>query len=122
MARILVADDMPQIRELFREMLEAEGHEVVEACDGAQCLALLEQQPVDLAVVDLIMPGTDGIQAIRHIRTRHGGIKLVAMTAGDDSLPAEMGLSLSSMYRADALLRKPFANDVLLRAVRDLLA
>ena len=58
--KILIADDEAEIRELLRLYLEKDGYEVFEAADGIEALALLKQKKIDLAVLDIMMPGPDG--------------------------------------------------------------
>ena len=58
--RILVADDEAEIREVLRLYLEKEGYEIVEAADGTEALRLLKEETIDLAILDIMMPGLDG--------------------------------------------------------------
>lgn len=69
--RILVVDDDDDLREVLTTALAREGHCVDGACDGTEALALLEQQPYDLVLSDLRMPGTDGPSLYEILRTRH---------------------------------------------------
>jgi len=62
---VLVVDDDPDIRLLLRLELSAEGHQIVEAGDGEAALAALEEEPVDLVVLDLMMPVVDGWEVLR---------------------------------------------------------
>lgn len=65
MSTVLVVDDDPDIRLLLRLELSAEGHQIVEAGDGEAALAALEEEPVDLVVLDLMMPVVDGWEVLR---------------------------------------------------------
>ena len=67
---VLVVDDEHGIRLLLRRYLEREGYRVVEAADGAAALAVLATQPIDLAVVDVMMPKVDGFELVRQVRAR----------------------------------------------------
>ena len=58
--RILVADDETEIRDVLRLYLEKEGYEVVEAADGMEAAKLIKQEKIDLAILDIMMPGLDG--------------------------------------------------------------
>jgi DNA-binding response OmpR family regulator len=80
MARILVIDDEPGLREFVRAVLEKEGHEVEEARDGNEALAACDRKPVDLALVDLIMPRKDGVRTIEELRARHPKTAIVVVT------------------------------------------
>ena len=66
--KILVADDRPENRVLLANMLQPLGFEVVEAADGAECLARLGENRIDLLLVDLVMPGVDGFEVARRVR------------------------------------------------------
>ncbi|KAA0676391.1 response regulator transcription factor [Azospirillum brasilense] len=124
MARILVIDDVPALTALLRMTLETQGHHVEEAHDGLSGLSKLEREPFDLAIVDMMMPGLDGIELIRRLRTRDApqvpGI--IAMSGGTDDFPAAFSLNLSAMHGADRVLYKPFHNSELVTAVGELLA
>lgn len=125
MARILVIDDVPSVTALLRMTLEGRGHAVVEAQDGASGLAEFAKAAFDLVIVDMMMPGMDGIALIKHLRTAGtgtGGPAVIAMSGGTDEFPAAYSLKLSEMHGADRLLFKPFDNDELLTAVEDLLS
>jgi CheY-like chemotaxis protein len=83
--RILLAEDNPVNRRLACYMLEKKGHTVITAQDGLEALAMLETEIVDLVLMDVQMPGMDGVEATRAIRAKEtpGGVRLpiVALTA-----------------------------------------
>jgi two-component system, cell cycle response regulator DivK len=83
MTKILIAEDNPVNRELLRELLEMRGHEVFEACDGLQALAMIDEVRPDLLILDLGMPGLDGFAVIRRIRAdaTHAKLPVLAATA-----------------------------------------
>ena len=81
MSRILVADDEPSFRELLADILEAAGHEVVEARDGEEALAALERGVYDLVLTDQRMPGIGGLELLRRIRQRAAPPPVVMLTA-----------------------------------------
>jgi CheY-like chemotaxis protein len=82
-ARILVADDRAASRELIRSMLECDGHDVVEAENGAEVLVLIAEKAPDLILLDLQMPIMDGFAVVREMRTKpqYAGIPIIALTA-----------------------------------------
>src|SRR5260370_16043486 len=82
MARILVMDDDGVIRAAVRRILESAGHEVLEAADGAAGLRLHREQGADLVVVDIFMPGRDGVEVIRALRQEAPLAKVVAISGG----------------------------------------
>jgi CheY-like chemotaxis protein len=83
MIRILVAEDNAVNRELLRELLEARGYTVSEACDGQEALHMIEQAQPDLLLLDIGMPVLDGFAVIRRIREnpRLASLPVVAVTA-----------------------------------------
>jgi CheY-like chemotaxis protein len=119
MARILVVDDEPGLREFVHTVLEQEGHEVEEAKDGNQALAACDRQPVDLALVDLIMPGKDGVRTIEEMRQRHPRTAIVVIT---DTAPVRWPLRL--LYEQPDTLHmivKPLKAEVLIETVTEAL-
>jgi diguanylate cyclase (GGDEF)-like protein len=111
--RILIADDEPANRDLLRRRLECEGHDVVEARNGVEVLALLKEQSCDLVLLDIMMPDMDGFQTLANLKQEPQLRELpVIMISALDELRSvvrciEMG--------AEDYLPKPF-NRVLLRA------
>jgi CheY-like chemotaxis protein len=83
MTRILVAEDNAVNRELLRELLEARGYTVFEACDGQEALQMIEQAQPDLLLLDIGMPVLDGFVVIRKVREnpRLAPLPVVAVTA-----------------------------------------
>ncbi len=80
--RVVVADDEPDVRMLLRLQLEGDGFAVVgEAGDGAEAIELCSTDPPDAAVIDLLMPGTTGFEAIATLREAHPTMAIVAYTA-----------------------------------------
>lgn len=122
MARILLADDLPAFTALLRTVLEGRGHTVVECGDGAEALAALARGTFDLIIVDMMMPGLDGIETVRRLRTGGCTTPVVAMSGGSDDFPAVHSLTMSEMHGANRVLFKPFDNDELLAVVDELLA
>ena len=82
MAKILVADDHDEARGVFASVLRDAGHEVIEATDGEQALAVAAQQHPDVALIDIFMPARDGIDVIRAIRAGDERIRILAVSAG----------------------------------------
>jgi DNA-binding response OmpR family regulator len=80
-SRILIVDDEANQRRTLAIGLRMEGYEVVEAEDGEAALAKLDDQTVDLAIVDLMMPGINGLDLARRIRFRHPDIRIVLTSA-----------------------------------------
>ncbi len=121
MSAILVIDDDPAVREVVREMLRGEGHEVSTADNGRQALEALAAEVFDLVVTDLIMPEQEGIETIAEIRRRDPDIPIVAMSGGGRLGPGDY-LETARFLGADATLAKPFGRQELIATVEALLA
>ena len=111
---ILVVDDDPRLREMVRYTLSREGWEVREAPDGDRALREIERRPPDLVVLDVLMPGTDGLSVCRKIA---GKMPILMLSTRGELADRVLGLDLG----ADDYLPKPFALDELLARVRALL-
>ncbi len=116
MASVLIADDDGHIREVVRYALEKAGYRVFEAADGAQALQVCQEQPIDLAVLDIIMPEADGIEVCRQLLAS-GGPPVVFLTSRDDEIERILGLELG----ADDYVTKPFSPRELVARVRAVL-
>lgn len=104
MSNILIADDEKEIVQLLRIYLETDTVTVLEANDGAQAMALLEQHPVDLALVDIMMPKVDGYQLIKAIRRQENYIPVIVISAKVALSDRVLGIDLG----ADDYVTKPF--------------
>ena len=104
MASVLVVDDDPTVREVVVSYLRAAGHAVAEAADGAAALTTFDAQSADLVVLDLMMPGTDGLELCRQLR-RHSDVPVIVLTAL--GLPEDRVAGLEQ--GADDYVTKPFS-------------
>jgi len=103
-ANILIADDDGHIREVVRYALEKAGYRVLEAADGAEALGVIEDKAVDLVVLDIIMPGEDGLQVCRQVAAK-GDVPVIFLTSRDEEVDRVLGLELG----ADDYVTKPFS-------------
>ncbi|MEQ2007601.1 MAG: response regulator [Limisphaerales bacterium] len=117
MARILIADDEEDVRTLLRRALTIAGHEVQVAKDGNEALAILRTATVDVAVVDLYMPGKDGIETILDVRRRYADIKIIAIT-GSAPKTGPPVLAMAQKLGAHLTLAKPFSVEELMTALK----
>jgi CheY-like chemotaxis protein len=115
--RILVLDDDDAVRRLLHETLTDAGYQVLSARDGREGMRLVAEQPFDLVVTDLIMPGQEGIETIGNLHRDFPSIRIVAMSGAMDS----GYLKTAERLGAHAALRKPIDSQDLLRTIRDLL-
>jgi len=81
--KILVADDNPEMRRLIRSVLAQQHHEVIECRDGSEAVRIWEQQRPDLTLMNVEMPGTDGITATRAICDRLRSARVLILTSFD---------------------------------------
>jgi two-component system nitrogen regulation response regulator NtrX len=114
MATILFIDDDDQARMLFQTALEAAGYRVLTAESGPHGLRLLEQQEVDLTLVDMFMPGMDGLEVIQLLHTTRPACKIIAMSGGSWEWDY---LDTAKQLGANDTLKKPFSLQALLDAV-----
>ena len=101
--RILIVDDDVNIRQLLRLYMEREGYEVDEAARGDEAAAMFEKRPPGLVLLDLMLPGLDGMEVCRRIR-RVSAIPIIMLTAKDETMDKIVGLELG----ADDYITKPF--------------
>jgi two-component system response regulator MprA len=114
---ILVVDDDAPIRRMLERTLAAEGYAITPAVDGGAALAAVERSVPDLVVLDVGMPGLDGLAVCRRLRGRGLAIPILLLTARDAVSDRVDGLDAG----ADDYLVKPFATEELLARVRALL-
>lgn len=103
-ARVLVVDDEAAIRDVLRAYLEAAGHDVAEAADGASALAAARHQPPDVVLLDLGLPDRDGLEVMRELATITPAYVLL-VTARAEEVDRLVGLRMG----ADDYITKPFS-------------
>ena len=118
---LLIVDDHPTNLKLLRAQLEFEGHAVFEAHDGVDALALLERQPVDAVISDILMPRMDGYRLCHEIRThaRLHDLPVILCTStytspGDEKLVLDVG--------ADKYLKRPISREAIVTALHEVIA
>jgi two-component system, OmpR family, response regulator MprA len=116
LGRVLVADDDPPLRRMLDRVLGAEGFEVTLAPDGGAALAMVERSAPDVIVLDVAMPGVDGVAVCRRLRARGVRTPVLMLTARDAVPDRVAGLEAG----ADDYLVKPFAVDELVARLRAL--
>jgi DNA-binding response OmpR family regulator len=104
MTKVLVVDDEPTVREVVAGYLRRDGHEVAEAADGHVALELLDADPPDLVVLDMMLPGVNGLDILRRIRS-NGDVPVIMLTARAEESDRVAGLELG----ADDYVVKPFS-------------
>lgn len=111
MKKILFLEDEPVIREVLAEYMRASDYDVIEAEDGEQALWLLQKNPCDMAILDILVPGISGLEVLREIRKQGSRLPVIMLTAlGDDQTQIEAFDAF-----ADDFVVKPVSPAILLR-------
>ena len=116
MAKILIIEDEVELVKVLRSYLEQSGYQVIEAQRGDKGLTLWKQQQPDLVILDLNLPGMDGLDVARHIRQK-GDTPILMLTARVEEIDQIVGLEVG----ADDYVTKPFSPKVVVARVRALL-
>ena len=120
MARILVIDDDGLFRSIVKTALEGGGHAVVEAADGKAGAEAFGKGGIDLVIVDMYMPGQDGIETIFEMDAGAKGVPVLAVTGGHTM--GNESLRMAETAGANLTMEKDFTPEQLLEAVKGLLA
>jgi DNA-binding response OmpR family regulator len=116
-ATILIVDDEPGVRDVLEEYFAGHDYVAVGAESANAARTIAAKQPVDLALVDINMPGEDGLSLARHLRERYPGIAIVMLTSADAVVDRVVGLEMG----ADDYVSKPFDPRELLARVKSVL-
>ena len=116
---ILVVDDEPLIRQWVCAVLEDEGFRVAVAADGDQALAIVRQEAPALMVLDVFLPGKEGLETILELRKEHHPIKVLATSGGP--IHGYDVLKVARLFGAHAVLAKPYSAEVLLDQIAQVL-
>ena len=112
--RILIVDDEPLIRRFLKTALAAQDYRIEEAGDGEAALDFLKRNPVDLVILDLGLPGMDGLEVTRRLREAGNAVPIVILSSRDDEAGKVAALDLG----ADDYVSKPFGMEELLARIR----
>jgi two-component system torCAD operon response regulator TorR len=116
-ARLLIVEDDPVSRATLAAYMEREGYDVAE-CDGGEAMeAHLARRHIDLVLLDITLPGRDGLTLLRDLRTRTDSLGIILVTAKTDTVDRVVGLELG----ADDYVTKPYERRELLARVRNVL-
>ncbi len=116
MPSVLVVDDEDQVRALLRTTLEKAGYQVVEGRTGKEGLERYRESPTDLVIMDILMPGKDGLESIMELRSEYPAAKIIAITGGSQNVGSMDFLDVAKMMGARRTLHKPFQLKELLEA------
>ncbi len=119
--KVLVVDDNQDIRELVMHILDADGFHVFSAVDGENALAILRSNQVDLILLDVMMPGTSGLEVLTEIRTgslkQHRDIPVIMITSMATTKDIDKALAIG----ANSYIVKPFRGALIREKVRTIL-
>ncbi len=114
---VLLVDDEESVQKLLTYPLEREGYRVVQARDGEEALVRFGEEPVDLVILDLMLPRLDGLAVCRRLREERSAVPIIMLTARGDEGDKVLGLELG----ADDYITKPFSIREFMSRVRALL-
>jgi CheY-like chemotaxis protein len=118
MTTVLTVDDSLMMRKFIAIALASEGYNVSEAGDGCEAIEIVRNSPPDCVVLDLLMPGVDGIEVLETLRKDNVSIPIIVMTANIQASTEEKCFALGAFR----VLNKPPKGDELCAAIRDALA
>ena len=118
--RVLIIEDNDGIRGMMRRMLRKAGYGVIEARDGEGGLDACASCHIDIVITDIVMPGKEGMETIREIRSAYPDIAIVAVSGDGDTSFGSSYLAMAEMFGAARTLAKPFRPRDLLRIVKEL--
>ena len=116
MQNVLIAEDETKLREIVVKYLKKEGYNVFEAEDGEKALEVFKENPLDLVILDVMMPNVDGWSCCREIR-KTSDVPIIMLTARSEENDRVFGFELG----ADDYVTKPFSNRELMMRVRSLI-
>ena len=115
--RVLVVDDEPEVTFALQAFFMGKGYEMLTALDGLQAMRLLRQHPIDLVLLDMKMPGVNGVEVLKFIHSQCSSTKVVVVTAYDVQFQ-----ELVEQIGVDGFLIKPFGIQALTQVVEEVLA
>ena len=130
MTRVLIIDDEEDIRAVLKEVFLRAGFDVDVAADAEEGLDLMRERRADLAIIDVIMPGKDGVETAYEIRMEFPNTKIIVISGGGNVAPLEYEptaittsayLASATSIGADLTMTKPFGRQEILEAARKLI-
>lgn len=117
MTTVLVVDDEPSLVTLLTYNLKKSGFDVVSATDGSSAITTLAEQPIDIMLLDVMLPGKSGVEVTRELRAEKNRIPIIMLTALDEEVDKILGLEIG----ADDYVTKPFSPREVIARVRAVL-
>ncbi len=120
MALVLIVDDDPTVLRMLTQVMQRDGHTVMQAEDGEVAMKLFRQQPADIIITDLLMPNKEGLELISEARDTAPAVGIIAYSGGGKMQP-DSYLQFASGLGADRVFTKPVPITELSMAVTELL-
>ena len=120
MARILIIDDEEVALFTLREILETEGHRVIEATNGNMGINKQRARPCDLVITDIIMPEKEGVETTIELKREFPNLKIIGISGGGRTRNMDF-LKMAEKFGAGKIISKPFSRNELLSAVDEML-
>lgn len=111
--KVLIVDDAEFMRMMLEDIMTKNGHTVLQAEDGQECLNILKKETVDVCVLDIGMPGMDGLEVLKILKEEHPGLKVVMLSA----LSTKSNIETAKQLGADSFVVKPFQADLLVNRI-----
>lgn len=111
--KVLIVDDSDFMRMMLEDILTSNGHTVLQAKDGQECLNILQNDAVDVCVLDIGMPVMDGMETLREIKGKYTNLKVIMLSARSQESNVKLALHLG----ADEFVVKPFGAQCLLERI-----
>lgn len=111
--KVLVVDDSDFMRMMLENILTREGHKVLQASNGPECLEMLRKESVDVCVLDIMMPGMDGIETLKRIKEEQPEQRVIMLSA----MVGESTIRRTRELGADAFVVKPFQEKCLIERI-----
>src|SRR4029453_7884077 len=120
MARVLIIDDDAPTRDVLRQLLNREGYETVEACDGHEGVQCSQAVSMDVIILDMLLPEQSGLEVIRALRVVDPAVPIIAISGYGHTGPLDV-LRVAERFGVQRTFQKPFHLQELLKAVRSLM-
>jgi len=118
---VLIIEDDPSLRDSLQRTLRGKRYHVLEAGEGGEGMMLLRTHAVDVVLVDMFMPGKEGVETVRELRRSYPNLKIIAMSGGGTKGEVDVLLVAKAMGCHHTLV-KPFSGDDLIKAIEAQLA
>jgi two-component system response regulator (stage 0 sporulation protein F) len=119
MTRVLIIDDDAPTRDVIRQLLNREGYETVEACDGREGVQCSQAAAMDVIILDMMLPEHNGLEIIRELREVDPAVPIIAISGYGHTGPLDF-LHVAETFGAQRTFQKPFHLQEMLKAVHDL--